>query len=574
MNFLIHYLFGIYEDNVFYIAINQCKTILGYQTANCIGYPYGTGFNMFANYQPLLWNSYFFLSRFVDAVAVYNSYILVGLLATWLSAYFLYKHLFTNKLLGIILGAIFTFSPYFWYQARSHMDLVQGWTLVVFVLLLLRTKTLKSYIYIALWSALTAGVCSYFFYIEQLLMLGYTAYVVIVRKKDWRGTLGKTSIYYVVTLVLTALVLSSFLINEYYPKVKETIVCKIYNCRQIVGNHSSQSSVPNRPLVDFTTFSTRPWYFITPPVDNPITGKIGSSIIALLQNKWGSYLAQNYFPSEHSAAFLGWLNLLLGLFGIYVAVKFKKGRGLVLGIMLATMCLMLPPVIQLKGLTLYLPSFILYKVFSMYRVLSRLGVVVLMMWLVFVGHSLTYITSKVRQPFQSLVLAGYTVVALAEFYIPINLVAISKAPQVYQYLGSIAAKSDAYAVYPQNKATQALFWISRANMPFVNPRDLKRPSINFTSADFTTKLPTCEGLNTAKALGVTYIIYFPKAPDKNSTAAEFFDNTAYLTRVAVFNETTPTHVGNKFWNVTSINESDSAILYKVSSNMPKSCGKV
>jgi hypothetical protein len=153
-------------------------------------------------------------------------------------------------------------------------------------------------------------------------------------------------------------------------------------------------------------------------------------------------------------------------------------------------------------------------------------------------------------------------------------VAISKAPQVYQYLGSIAAKSDAYAVYPQNKATQALFWISRANMPFVNPRDLKRPSINFTSADFTTKLPTCEGLNTAKALGVTYIIYFPKAPDKNSTAAEFFDNTAYLTRVAVFNETTPTHVGNKFWNVTSINESDSAILYKVSSNMPKSCGKV
>jgi len=118
-------------------------------------------------------------------------------------------------------------------------------------------------------------------------------------------------------------------------------------------------------------------------------------------------------------------------------------------------------------------------------------------------------------------------ISLAEFFIPLKLAYVGKAPQVYNYIASLPA-STPIVVYPYSKTTEALFWLQYYKKPLINPRYYANKETDFNSEAFTKTLNTSEGLEKAQALGAVYLVYFPNA---DSAEALDFYTTSNLLRV-------------------------------------------
>ncbi len=85
-----------------------------------------------------------------------------------------------------------------------------------------------------------------------------------------------------------------------------------------------------------------------------------------------------------------------------------------------------PPFFTVAGFKIYLPSYLLMKVFPMFRTLARLGVPIFLCLLVATGYGLTLVKKHLRaNRFLSLLLVtGYLLLALFEFYNPPTIVEV------------------------------------------------------------------------------------------------------------------------------------------------------
>ncbi len=323
----------------------------------------------------------------------------------------------------------------------------------------------------------------------------------------------------------------------------------------------------SRSLGDFVIFTSRPWYYFLPSVDNPFFGNLSQKAIDWLQNDWGYWLTANYFKSEHSASYLGLVNFLFALLGgIYILRGVTKQKGLwtkekeisVLGIVgILIFFLTWPPFFTVSLHKIYTPSYLLWKIAPMFRSLARLGILILLIELVFTGTGylvfVDFIKRKFKTPFAEVFVLLFFVICLVEFYIPIKLNYIGDTPEVFSYIEQNTPNDTALVIYPYEKIEDAVFWL-----PFY-----QRYLVNHMNAELTESLPTPEGVLRAKDLGSDYILYFPKADEKN--LGEFFEQTPLLQKVAKFSYTGEDVVYYKFMKVQKRGDfaSFSSILYKI-----------
>ena len=184
--------------------------------------------------------------------------------------------------------------------------------------------------------------------------------------------------------------------------------------------------------------------------------------------------------------------------------------------------LTMPPIFFVAGKAIYTPSYILFRLFPMFRVLSRLGIVVLLIELVFtsLGYLRVYEALK-RYRFMIVFLA---MISLAEFYIPVRFTNLSAPPQAYEYLKTSGIESAPIVVYPYSKTTEALYWVYYHNFPLVNSRGFEN------SEALTKSLATCEGVRAAAELGARYLVSFQTTEDTNV-------DTKNLTKITEFDST-------------------------------------
>lgn len=530
-----HYIIGILEDNVwvymlphFVNGLTGCTTYIGYPTGTC---------NHLGS-QPLIYVSIFFLTKISNPVFGYNLLIFGGMILNFIFAFKFFKKLF-NSLTSSILTIVFLLSPYFYYHGRSHTDLIQFWLVIWFLDILFFSKTRYKSIYLGVVLAITTAVSNYLGYFTFLFTSLYLTFGFLFQ----RSKVLMIKKYYldVIMATLVFILLSATYLTPY---IRSSLL--VSGSKEEKGNYVT---VTQRPFEDFIIFSSRPWYYLMPSVDNPFLSGVSKEFLKRISSG-GNYLTQNYFKVEHSDSFLGWVNICLGVVGGLFLLKTTKNRPnsdnessvsflVIFLCMVGLVILSMPPYVSISGVGFYTPSFILFKVFPMFRVLARLGVLILFLTLIFTGYGYKVIlnlgASGRTKRFLTYFATGFLVIfSLVEFFVTIKIEKIDSSPQVYGYLSSIESGKFPIVVYPYSKTTEAIFWMSIYKQPIINPRGYVNFSTGFTSEDFTKRLNTLDGLEKAKNMGAKYLIYFYDEDKRNS--AEFFANNPYLIKTKQFEE--------------------------------------
>lgn len=582
-DFLRTHLIGIFEDNIG--LISQAYLERSHEAAS-LTHPLTPQSHYPLSNQPFTWDLYFFLTSFFDPVVVYNLFLLMGIFLTFIAAFLFFRQYFKSRMLALGLTTIFTFSPYFYYQSRSHLDLSQVWVLLFFILALQRAQHLRDFFLLGLLLTTVFGVSNYLGYFALLFTaLYFISKEVTFRLQDLFFITKREIKGFFVTLITFLITSSIFLgpniMNNYGGFLQDLFhkdtkpqpaTTKIFDTFTVGDSWKLQpqkttqetpSKAFKRPLEDFFTFTSRPWYYLLPSVDNPFFGGITRKFIDWLKNQRHYWLAQNYFPSEHSASYLGWVNLILAFLGIKTVIrslKKKKQRhrditqelevisflGLIIGLFLLTM----PPYITIKTHIIFLPSYLLMRIFPMFRTLARLGALILLCLLIFTGYGFQALLDPLKDnPTKSHSFSAHILrqlwlrvaftfmpllflLDLAEFFIPIKISQVSNPPPMYSYIKEQTPPQSILAVYPYGKSREALFWRKEYQRILINPRDFKNEAFGFDAEEFTQNLTTCKGILEAKNLQTTYILFFPEISNdkEKKKAINFFETTPLLSQ--------------------------------------------
>ncbi|PIR43015.1 hypothetical protein COV24_05175 [candidate division WWE3 bacterium CG10_big_fil_rev_8_21_14_0_10_32_10] len=637
--FLEKYVVGVFEDNTSLLVFPYLYKYLGNDFVKYIGYPFGENFSPFSN-EPFYWLINFYLGRYVNNIMLYNFLIILTFLLTFFVSLIFFKFLINNLKISLVLSVVFALSPYLLYQSRSHLSLFSIWIFIVYVLFLIKAERKKQFVYTGLIFSIMVGLSNYLAYFAFLFTSLHFFAKALIRKIFRLKYFSKKLFLNYFILAITALfasliILYPFIRNNFsIPKSKEPVFTQIDGEPiEIVGGSwklepnkeiiNSDKNSPldsyNRSMEDFFYFTSRPWYYFLPSPENPWFGRLTTKVIDWLQNDWGYWLTSNYFPSEHTASYLGIINFIFAVLGvIYIIKKVKSGKvesqklmgsdkthakrsfqprqgyggqvvstlrmmlssrlnlsiihypvstnkkyltiltlGLV-GILLSI--LTLPPYFTISLHKIYMPSYLLWKIFPMFRVLARLGILILLIELVYTGYGyvffLNFLKKRIKKlkiknsstsfykflsllvhnwPFTSFfLLAPFFVLSLMEFYVPVKITDVSSTPKVFTYIRNNTPIDSAIAVYPYSKTNESVFWMREYMRRLVNPRDFARSDYGFSSKDFTFNLNTCKGLIEARNLGTNYVIYFNTID--NDKSLNFFANVSILDKMVDYKD--------------------------------------
>ena len=597
-SFLASFVVGSFEDQVGLLvwgwwAKNFARLGGVNQLVNpLVGAPFGGRVdNYWGSTQPLLWGPLSWgLARF-NPLAFFNIISLLGVLLTFVFSYLLFKKIIRLAGLAVPLAIIFTLSPFTWLHFGRHIDLTQVWVLPLFLLILLTAEERKTWrwwvltgltlgssvlisnylgffliLFFASWATLKTMIAcpsrpggGLLGWIKSRFAEGRTGGELIPRRSSFRipsvlrtaATLFRGYLLAARNYLLVFLVAGGMVAWVLLPHLKVNLFNRTSS---VPGFGSYPVVVMRRSLEDFQNFSARPWYYLLPPLKNPRLGGVTGPVLDWLENDWGYFLADDYFPWEHGANYLGWANLLVFAYAWYWvirSVKVERGKNrlklrvkegtfkreelwtiLTFSLLVLTLFLFsLPPFFTFSGLTIYTPGWLIYKFFPMFRVTARLGVLILLGVLVVVGCGLLAVRRRLvarlpRRPAAwaaSLVFTVYFLFTLVEFYVPLSVDNVSQTPAVYQWLSGQTELVDfdffgpngqpghysgplIVAEYPLAGAEE-LFWVTRHEKAIINLRDYQSAAFGFDAKSFSKTLASPAGLSLARSYGVSYLIY-------------------------------------------------------------------
>jgi|GEM_PF-846379 len=557
---LANYFIGIIEDNItFFYLPRLVKGLIG--CTDYFGYPTGFCQNLIIYFQPITAITSFLFAKILNPIIAYNIIVIGGLALNSFFSFRFFKKLF-GRFISFLLTLIFLTSPYISYQSRSHLDLMQFWPVIWFLDTLFFSKSRHKAIFLGLILTLITGISNYLSYftilfsvLYLLLKFLFSQSKITLMKGSWREVIK--------TLVIFILLSGTFMA----PYIKSNFFAPRVRFEENIDNKAT-----NRPFEDFIIFSSRPWYYILPSVDNPFFGAFSQKILDQLSSG-KNYLTQNYFKSEHSASYLGWVNISLALLGIIMLIRTKQVSEkpifypallvTILGLIILTM----PPSVTLRGVTFLTPSYVLFKIFPMFRVLARAGVLILFLVLIFTGFGYIslenlLVARKINHKIAQFVLLALASFSFIEFFVPLKVTHVGTPPKVYSYIGSIGYLKSPIVVYPYNKTTGALFWFTTHRQPLINPRYYEHKETNFVSENFTKLLNTTKGLEEARIMGAKYLVYF--YIDDGGKSMNFFENNNLLVHISNFSEEGQEEQSSAFIQIieAGADATNSAILYK------------
>ncbi|MFH2109462.1 MAG: hypothetical protein ABII16_03310 [Patescibacteria group bacterium] len=464
-------------------------------------------------------------SQIFNPILFSNLFSIISVLLLLIFCFLLFKYLKVNIFVSLLLSILFTFSPYTYLHLGVHPALMQVWMIPAGIILLLKSQTLKQQIITGVFIAFAIFVSNYLGYFLLLFAGSFLLANITIKLTFKKFTFGWFKLELVKYLVIFGVVLLICI---------PTLLTYFKSSYRITPSFDGGVS---RTLEDFQNFSGRPWYLVLPPIQNPVFGGVTKSVLNWMKSDWGYFLADDYFNNESPEMFLGWGNILVFIFSIAYFVKRSKCQmtndkiktALIFGLTgFLVFLFTFPPYFDFAGHKIYTLGFILYKLFPMFRVTQRLGIVILMCVLIVNGVFLSEIVTryknfKTKLLLVRLIIIGYIVFTLFEFYIPITITDVSKTPEVYTYLAQDTKKvsfnfvgetgrigqytgTEIIVTYPRQNSDD-IFWITRHQKGLINPRNYENDEYGFDSMEFTKWLPTQEGLEHARSYGVSYIVF-------------------------------------------------------------------
>jgi len=505
-----NFIFGTVEDVAGFFVLPSFLNLLKPSHFLLYGYPFGLTESIFSYTEPLSIFPLYLASIFLGPIITYNIFVLVTLALTFLASYKFFTHYIDNSKISFAMAVLFTTSPYITYHIQSHPQLSQVWLGIGFLIYYFhREKNLKSSLISGLFLSLVFLTSNYIgFFVGIICFL----YFLLEQLRN----LNKNEIKRFIILIF------SFIIT--------TLPWLISTIKNNQSNYSIEGAL-TRPIDDFITFGSKPWLYITPPLENPLVGFIGEKIVLFFKENFTNSWTQNYFIPEMQSLYFGLSNILILIIGFRLLKKdikvFEQLKNLgIIGIILSVITL--PPYFTVKGITIYLPSFLIWKIFPMFRVLARASIFEYLILLTIVGVCATLIIKKYKK-IGILITSALITFSFLEHLIPYKITQISETPEIYKYMGKALNKNYSAIIYPQSFTKNYFFWMPTHQTPITNPSGFKFG--DFDSNKFTKEINTCEGLKMARYLGVKYLIVY-----NQENEVSFFKNNKNLKQLFKFNE--------------------------------------
>lgn len=541
--FLTDYVIGTIEDNAGYF-LNQRKIYK-------IGVIYGEKIKSTVSSQPILQDTLAYLTTQSNPISLFNLYVISALILNLLSSFILFKKQHTHNI-SLLLAVTYSSAPFILFKAQNHPALVATWVLNLGLILILNHRfALKRALIVGLYIAFATLASNYYGY---FLILFAGIYYGIIAIQSFLKKFFKEGILIILKLVLALVISAVVVLISIFPYFKAnylgektqnvgtrevvidgkatTIVGSSWKIENNVGTNQEYNTLTlNRTLEDFFYFTSRPWYYVLPSKSNIFFGSFTGFIIDKLQSIPGNWLAQNYFVREHSASYLGWANIILAIIGItYIkkknpAVFKEKNLGVILITIGALIILTMPPYFTISGIKIYMPSYLLYMLFPMFRTLTRLGILILPLIMIFSGYGYAYLF---RSKKGILIATFLFIFSIAEFIVPIKITPADYKSSLFIQLDKDLPKDAVLAVLPDEDANIVVFNIDKLKRPFINPKGYNAPEFDFNSEQFTENLPTCKGILEARNLGVTHILVYGRENKLYEKQREFFRTSTLI----------------------------------------------
>lgn len=495
---------------------------------------------------------YSFLAYLLGGVAAYN---LITIIVLALNAYFFYRLLSlfkVNNYLKIVYSLVFVLSPYFYFHLEHHPLLFVFPTLYMIEILLKHNDKDLSYKQIAYLSFITViqtFLSNYLGYFALMTLGIFFVYRLVLSK-----TLGfrKFVSFYLMYFLIAIPVLLPYFYANFYTRISGNAIVNEskYNLTINFNEESQERTVQSdppanvksekyylhRPIEDFFYFTSRPWFLIMPPVSHPITGDTGKFILDLFKNKWGSWLAQNYFEAEHSSAYLGLINMVFILMFLYRKIKTrsfdaKDNLNILFVVAIVLTVLTMPPYITVGGLKIYNITYLIANAVPIFRSLIRLAVIINAIVLILSIVQFQYLINKYKLP--SIIIFVLSFVLAFDYTIPFTIVNVYKNSDMYTEIGELNKDKNYLAIYPNKYTGEGLINMKFHRSPLINPPGYIRTEIGFNSKNFTDDLSTQINLDKFKSIGGKYIILYK---DINQDELNEFMNSPYLIMLKEYNE--------------------------------------
>lgn len=412
------------------------------------------------------------------------------------------------ELVSFWAGFVFSFSPYHFWKAYNHLDLALIWPFPLALLYFLRVLKdpsaalkFRAVIPVAILTAVTILTNFYYGFFLLLTIFLLAIFYYLVFRSSLKKTLSTTFFSCLLTLVFVAPFIAPTVYDAYVTKGKDQSAARVANY--------------NRPLLDLISLSARPWDYVIPSQDNPIFGRHSTRFYQWIVTKGRDFKVVSG-PVHERTIFLGFVSIFLLVFNSYLLIfnsDFRRESGrvsvLLWLVILSLFIISLPPYVFVKGrYTLYLPSYLLFKLIPVFRTYSRLGIFVFSFVILLASTVLGFLSRKFSK--RKLVTFYLLLISLsaAEFAnVPPSKVIDLKEPSALNYLGQ---KREAFnfVVYPKEfNVAELLVFQPQFQKGFLN---FHSQSPYYQLWDFLADFRNPKAYSLLSALGIKYAVFQKK----------------------------------------------------------------
>jgi hypothetical protein len=355
------------------------------------------------------------------ATAAFGLFAMIGYVASGMAMFLLARRLTGSAWIAFIAGWAFAFHP-FVLVTGEHPNFIHGWVLVVMLwrfLELIEEPTVRNGVWV--------GAAS-------ILCMSWTQYFVLI---------GGVA-FWVLVLTALAIGLARGLLRAYAVSLAPAIGLAagfVLVMRTLLLSTGEDETLPGNTLLDIVQTSARLPMYLVPPAHS-------------LFGDWTvDYLGRHGWNAVEWTLYVGVSVLALALVALIAALTrrldARRARAVVVGAILvaSAFVMSLPPVWDVGGRSLRLPSSILFEASSSWRLYSRFALVVMLGLCLLAALGLHALTSRLgRRAAVALLIVATVAVPLDLWNRFPNRVYEFDTPRIYETLR--AAPPGTLAEYP------------------------------------------------------------------------------------------------------------------------------
>jgi len=409
-----------------------------------VNYPNGHQYGF--PFHPVILYPFFFFSVVFNEIISYNIVFLLFFLLNLVVSFLVIRDITGRKVSAVAASFFLSFSQSVLWQGTQHIEVFFIAPLVLFIWCLLRLErdpTFKNAFFLALSLAFTTlSFFQYGYFAIVLLAALAVLYGLITLLGRGGGSQARLSGLFRIRrsfrwlgLLALSIVVAGVIT---LPWTRDVLVVYFFPDREV--NALLTDAMTRNSLMDLVSYGARPWDYLIPSVSHPLFGKMAASFYSFI-NTHHNYTFHSTFLPER-ANYIPYLVWVLAGVGVVWGWRGAE-RGLVVKSLVGlvfSFWLSLPAYMYIKGLKIYGPSYFLFKLFPMFRVYSRAGVMVLIFAVLLASLGVKYLFSYVRcrkgSRWAILLLGGILLWGLFEnMNVPLlPLSEVGQRPALYEWL--------------------------------------------------------------------------------------------------------------------------------------------